>query len=340
MSAAFITRRVSYSIAWRLAAGLLPSIVAVALVVGLFYYGEIGRGAPRLILVFAALLTILSLGITVANARYFMNRIGRLARVTRGKGDGGTQDEFDRIEQVVGTLGTRLSAAEAERNRVNAAAAANRHDEATMLAGVVADTLARLDEVRFPLHILLEAPFGELNENQEELLRDARGAADAMDVALRRLAQVADADRGALSVQAELVQINDVVRSVMPLARAAAERRGARVDMSLEPGLHRVMADRARLAEALALLATEAAESAEQQVPLSVVTTRRGSGAVISLSPIPPSARRLAHATDESAAETSVPDRNRVTSIFAERLITAQGGRLALENGALEICVG
>src|SRR5262245_66401724 len=103
---AFITRRVSYSVAWRLGLGLLPSIVAVALVVGLFYYGEIGRGAPRLILVFAALLTILSLGVTVANARYFVNRIGRLARVTRGKADGSTQDEFDRIEQVVGTLVT------------------------------------------------------------------------------------------------------------------------------------------------------------------------------------------------------------------------------------------
>lgn len=337
---AFITRRVSFSVAWRLAVGLLPSIVAIALVVGLFYYGEIGRGAPRLILVFALLLTILSLGITIANARYFANRISRLARVSRSAGGEQTKDEFDRIEQVVGTLGTALSAAEAERNRASAAAAANRQDEATMLAGVVADTLAHLDEVRFPLHILLEAPFGELNENQEELLRDARGAADSMDTALRRLAQVADADRGALSVQRELVQINDVVRSVLPLARAAAERRGARVDTSLEPGLHRVMADRVRLAEALALLATEAAESAEQQVPLSVGTMRRGSGAVISLSPIPPSAHGIAHATTVSPGEAPVADRHRATSIFAERLISAQGGHLSLENGALEIYVG
>ena len=333
----FTTRRVSFSVAWRLAVGLLPSIVAVALVVGLFYYGEIGRGAPRLILIFATLMTILSLGITIANARYFANRISRLARVSRGTGDQQTKDEFDRIEQAVGALGTALSAAEAERNRANAAAAANRQDEATMLAGVVADTLARLDEVRFPLHILLQAPFGELNENQEELLRDARGAADSMDAALRRLAQVADADRGALSVQRELVQINDVVRSVLPLARAAAERRGARVDTSLEPGLHRVMADRVRLAEALALLATEAAENVEQLVPLSVGTARHGAGALIRLSPVPPSMRAV---TAESSTEPASADRHRATSIFAERLITAQGGRLSLEDGALEIYVG
>src|SRR5215470_14742379 len=134
---ALIARRVSFSVAWRLAVGLLPSIVAVGLVVGLFYYGEIGRGAPRLILVFAALMTVLSLGITIANARYFANRIGRLARVTGGAGDEQTKDEFERIEHVVGTLGTALSAAEAERHRASAAAAADRQDEATMLAGVV-----------------------------------------------------------------------------------------------------------------------------------------------------------------------------------------------------------
>src|SRR6185436_10242224 len=108
------------------------------------------------------------------------------------------------------SLGSALSASEAERAKSNAMAAARLHDEATMLAGVVADSLAQLDEVRLPLHILLESRFGELNENQEELLRDARAAADAIDVALRRLGQVADADRGALAVQPELVQINDV----------------------------------------------------------------------------------------------------------------------------------
>ncbi|HEY9228077.1 MAG TPA: hypothetical protein VIP11_15580, partial [Gemmatimonadaceae bacterium] len=172
----------------------MPSLVAVVLVVGLFYYGEIGRSAPRLVLAAAALLALLSLVITFRNARYFVERIGRLGRVSGGP-TAPTQDEFDRIEQVVGTLGTALSEAEAERNRANAAAASHLKDEATMLAAVVADTLSRLDEVRYPLHILIEAPFGDLNENQEELLRDARAAADAMDAALRRLAQVADADR-------------------------------------------------------------------------------------------------------------------------------------------------
>src|SRR5262249_41807161 len=146
----------------------------------------------------------------------------------------GPTDEFDRIEQAVGTLGSALTAAEAERARTDALASARLKEEATMLAGVVHDTISQLDEVRLPLQILLESPFGELNENQEELLRDARSAADTIDLALRRLAQVADVDRDALPVQRELVQVNDIVRSVVPLARAATERRGGRIETSLE----------------------------------------------------------------------------------------------------------
>ncbi|MGH7689239.1 MAG: hypothetical protein ACREN3_06510, partial [Gemmatimonadaceae bacterium] len=217
MTALFGRRRISVSVAWRLIVGLLPTILAVALVVGLFYYGQAGREAPRVLLLPAALLTVLSLLITWANVRYFANRIARLGRMARANEDlGGRVDEFDRIEEAVGSLGTALSTAANERVRAETVANDQRRDEATTLAAVVADALAQLDGVRLPLHILLEAPFGELNDNQEELLRDARGAADAIDTALRRLGQVADADRGALIAQLQLVQVNDVVRSVLP----------------------------------------------------------------------------------------------------------------------------
>jgi signal transduction histidine kinase len=323
---ALLTRRgVSVSVAWRLIAGLLPTVLAVGLVVGLFYYGELNREAPRIVLLLASVLTVISVGVTLANARYFINRIGRLARVTAGADAGDPRaDEFDKIEAVVGTLGTALSAAEAERARAGAIAEAHRREEATMLAGLVSDSLSQLNEVRMPLHILLEAPFGELNENQEELLRDARSATDAIDTALRRLGQVAEVDRGTLPVQRELVQVNDVVRSILPLARAAAERRGARIDSALEPGLPRVLADRPRLAEALALLVAESANEANNERPLAISTARDGARAVIRIVP-------AATAKDRTGASTS---------IFAERLITAQGGELARREGGLDVRIG
>ena len=328
MIAAFFRRRVSPSIAWRLAAGVLPSILAVGLVIGLYYYGEYGRAAPRVILVVASALTAASVVVAWWNARYFAERLARLAQSTKRVSGGSERtDEFDRIERAVGKLDSALSAAEAERVRVNALASARLHDEATMLAGVVSDTLAQLDQVRLPLQILLASPFGELNENQEELLRDARAAADAIDVAIRRLGQVADIDRDAVPVQRELVQVNDVVRSVLPVARATAERRGARTETALEPGLPRVVADRARLAEALALFLADSASLSDHSTSLQVSTARAGSSAVIRIAPV-------------STTGSEAPAADAAPLILASRLISAQGGEVAIDGGALTVRVG
>jgi signal transduction histidine kinase len=326
MSAHFAQRRLSRSVAWRLAAGVAPSVLAVGLLIGLFYYGRPQLAIPRILLGAAAALTIVSVLVAWRNATYFADRLSRLSRATARLPDSGRTDEFDRIERVVGNLGSALSAAEAERVRTDAAAAARLREQGTMLAGVATDTIGQLDQVRLPLQILLESPFGELNENQEELLRDARAAADAIDVALRRLAQVADVDRDALPVQHELVQVNDVVRSVLPLARAAAERNGARTETTLEPGLPRAIADRARLAEALALLVTDAAGDSGPDRSLSIVTERDGSRAIIRIAP----ASERARTQPQSAPSI----------ILAARLIAAQGGEVAIDGDALRLRIG
>jgi signal transduction histidine kinase len=326
MTVPVIGSRVSRSVAWRLAAGVLPSVLAVGLVVGLFYYGQKGRGVPELILVLATALTLVSIVVGWVNARYFAERLARIAAATdAAPGARGPSDELDRIERAVGSLGSALSASEAERARTNAEAAARLREQATMLAGVVSDAIAQLDGVRLPLQILLESPFGELNENQEELLRDARGASDAIDVGLRRLAQVADVDRDALPVQREAVQVNDVVRSVLPLARAAAERRGARTEAVLEPGLPRVVGDRTRLAQALTLFVTDAAEGTGPDVPLVITTARDGSRALIRISP-----PRSQSADGASTAPL----------ILASRLIGAQGGSATVDATEIRLQVG
>jgi signal transduction histidine kinase len=321
-----VGRKVSRSVAWRLIAGVLPSVLAVALVVGLFYYGQKERGIPEAIFLVAAVLTLASVVVSWVNARYFADRLARIARATESTpGARGTTDELDRIERAVGSLGSALSASEAERARTNAEAAARLREQATMLAGVVSDAIGQLDGVRLPLQILLESPFGELNENQEELLRDARAASDAIDVGLRRLGDVADIDREALTVQHELVQVNDVVRSVAPLARAAAERRGARTEVVLEPGLPRVLGDRTRLAQALTLFATDAAEAAGPDIPLLIGTARDGSRALISVSP------PRVHSSDGVG---------QASRILASRLIEVQGGSVAVEPSAIRLRVG
>jgi signal transduction histidine kinase len=346
----FIRRRTSLTVGRRLFFGLLPALLAALLTVGLAYYGEYGRAVPGIIVLIAAVLAVASLVVTWINTRYLNARIMRLTGVMPESDDGepGEADEFDHIERVVDHLGSALSAAEAERARVDAAAAARLRDEATMLAAVAHDSIVRLDDVRLPLHILLETRFGDLNENQEELLRDAQNGADALASALRRLAHVADADRGALAVQRELVQVNDVVRAILPLARAAAERQQARVDTSLEPGLPRVMADRARLAEALTLLAVEAAGAAGPEHPLTITTARDSGGASITLTPvvrIAPEVKVAAGAPSRDSADSASADRpdarrDATARILAHRLIAAQGGSAGETASALVVRLG
>jgi len=318
------------SVGARLLLGLVPSLLAAAMVAGLVYWGEYGRKAPEVVVAASVVLAALTLALTLWNVRYLVRRFDRITEIIQAEASRdpagartGVTDEFDRIEHVVGHLGSALTMAEAQRAHTDAQTAAHLWEQSTMLAALVRDTLARLDDVRLPLHILLETRFGELNENQEELLRDARTASDEMDSALRQLGQVADADRDAMPVKRELVQVNDVVRAILPLIRASAERQGARVDVALEPGLSRVLADRARLAEALSLLAALAAGASGTDRPVVVSTSRLDGATVIEILPFP---------TEKTVGIAS--------AALAERLVTAQGGEVLRATGSVTVRLG
>ena len=250
-------RRPTLRVGQRLFLALLPSLFAVALVVALSYYGEIDRQAPLTLVWAAAGLSLISLYGTWRNTRYLARRVERLAGVTADVSNApaaGPSDEFDRIEQTVDRLGTALSVSEAERARAAADTEAKLVEQATLLAVVSAAAVRRLDETRLPLHILLDTQFGELTPNQEELLADARDAAEQAVEALRRLRALADVDRGAIELRREWVSVDDVVRALLPSVEAQARRRGARVTPVFEPALPRTVGDRTRLTAAFALL--------------------------------------------------------------------------------------
>lgn len=313
---------VGLSVGQRLLLGLAPALLAVALVPVLAYYGEFGRSAPGYVVSGAAVLAAVSLWLTWANTRYLALRIRRLAGGVHAAGDetAPEDDELGRIEQVVDRLGAALSESESERRHLKADNDRRLHEQATILGATVRDALARLDDVRLPLHILVDAPFGDLNENQEELIATARAASDAMDEVLRRLTTICDVDRGAISVLLERVSVNEVIRGVLPMLHASAERRGLRIDVALDPALPRVPADRARLAEALALLGNEAAWTGEDGTELAIRTGIRDGHAWVSLSPM------------RTGDDAITPDH-----VVATRLIEAQGGTVVTSGTTIEI---
>ncbi len=284
-----LVRLTSLRVGQRLFLALLPSLLAVALVVALSYYGELNREAPLTLVWGAGALAVVSVLITWRNTRYLASRIERLAGISASTGTQpvGAVDELDRIEQTVNRLGSALSASEAARARTAQEAESALREQGVVLAAASAAAIERLDAVRLPLHILLEAQFGELNANQEELLADARQAAEVADASLRRLRTMADADAGLLTPRREWVAVDEVVHGIAPSATAAAVRRGARVTLTLEPALPRAIADRVRLAEALAILLGAAVERAGVGDEVRLGASRANDGVLITCAPAP-----------------------------------------------------
>jgi len=142
------------------------------------------------------------------------------------------------------------------------------------LLDAVAETLTRATgEVQLPLHILLENHFGDLNENQEELLQVASAAADRIDLASRQLRRILDLEHGRITFQREAVRLVDVLRPVLAIAAARGEGRGVRVEFDPPPVSPFVVADRYFLGEALTALLAAVGDGAEGATELRVMLT-------------------------------------------------------------------
>jgi len=135
----------------------------------------------------------------------------------------------------------------------------------------------------------------------------AREATEAADVELNHLREIADLDRGALALRRDLVKPGEMIRSLLPVLNAQAEKQGVRIMSELEPALPRVVGDRGRLQDALGLILKDAVRYA---IP----------GTTISI-----------HATSEPGTVTIIVNHGSPHSYtgdvaLADRLIQAQGG--------------
>lgn len=315
----WISRRLRIAVGQRLLLGLAPSLLAVALVPALAYYGEIGREAPQYVVGVAAALAAVSLMLTWWNSRYLSRRLRRLGTIEGVTSAKTSMDDLDRIEAEVARLAVALATSQREGVIDHQQLEGRLHEQATMLAATLRGISAQIDEVRLPLHILLDARFGELNENQEELLVAARDGANAMDAAVRRLGVVVDVDRKAIAIRLEPVAPNDVVRAILPMVRSTAERLGFPIDIALEPALPRVWANRAALAESLALIATIIVEHSTTEETVVISTRSDRQHCYVEITPL-------------NQAVLDEP-----LTISARRLLQAQEASMSYEGRAITI---
>jgi signal transduction histidine kinase len=257
-------------ISHRLFLGVIPSLVGLLTVAGLAYWGQYAHSAPELVVWAAGAATVVALGLAWWNTRYVAHRVERLASTKRGQEQ---VDELDVIEQRVESLGEAASAAKADAARASEDAGRRTIEYATLLAEAATSASKQLAEARLSLHVLQDNHFGALNDNQEEMIGAAREATEAAEVELNHLREIADIDRGALTLRRDLVKPGEIIRSLQPLLNSQATKQGVRILLELEPALPRVIADRGRLQDAIGLILKDAVRYALPGTSISIRAT-------------------------------------------------------------------
>jgi signal transduction histidine kinase len=291
-------------ISHRLFLGVIPSVVGLFTVAGLAYWGQYHQTAPVMVVWAAGAATIISLVVAWRETRYVAHRVERLAFT---KGGDEKVDELDVIEQRVESLGEAATAAKADAARAAEDAGRRNLEYATLLAEAATSASKQLAEARLSLHVLQDNHFGELNDNQEEMIGAAREATEAAEVELKHLREIADIDRGALALRKDLVKPGELIKSLLPILNAQATKQGVRILSELEPALPRVVGDRGRLQDALGLILKDAVRYA---IPGTSVSIHAASEPT-----------RIKIIVNHGSPHSYTGD-----VALADRLITAQGG--------------
>lgn len=152
--------------------------------------------------------------------------------------------------------------------------------DAVLLDVLLGPLAEALREIGLPLHILLENRFGELNENQVEMIAAARASAEEADILLRRAERVRAIERQPRLDRDETTRPIDLCRGALAIASAREASRGIRFETDLSPALPRVRGDRAHLEEALTLLFCDAAMRAPAHGAITLAAREDAASAV------------------------------------------------------------
>jgi signal transduction histidine kinase len=232
----------------RLFVAVIPAVLGVLAMAGLAYWGQRGREIPEGLLVAGIVAAVASLGLAWHNTRYVARRIDALSRHRAAPDEGGpSEDELDSIER-------RIVESERRGETRQQAAEALVREYAGLLADASATMGRKLDEVRMPLHILLSSPFGELNENQEEMIGAAQQAAEDADEARRFIGRIVDLDAGRVEAHPEPIRPRDLLQPVFAAVEPRLLQAGAGMDVDLPPNLPHVYVDPRHTREALSLI--------------------------------------------------------------------------------------
>lgn len=314
----------------RLHLAALPSAVGVLTVAALAYWGQYSRAIPEIFLIVAIVATVASFIISWANVRYVARRVERLANSSgdsaasatspnvAGAKKANASDELDAIEGAVTNLSGAVRLAQDDHARDLARSEQRNREQAQMLSAVSATALQRLDEVRLPIHILLENHFGDLNENQEEMLGAARVAAESVEDELAAMGELAGLELGTITLRRDRVFPADLLNAILPTLRAHASAKHIDLQSEIAPLIPAYHVDAARLQRAMLVLLVDCIDATNGGAQASLALSGDRSAIAITLTP---------------AAQSAPTAR----TLLARRVIEATGGEIREQQGTFAI---
>lgn len=153
-----------------------------------------------------------------------------------------------------------------------------------LLDALLGPMAERLRDVNLPLYILLEGRFGELNDNQLEMIHAAQDAARAADGVLRDVQRLLAVKEGSPALGADVVRVADLLRAALLVASAEAESVGTKLEVDLPPQLPHVRVNRSAVEEAMTTVLLQAVRE-QPDGALRVTATQAASSVVVTIDP-------------------------------------------------------
>jgi signal transduction histidine kinase/CheY-like chemotaxis protein len=204
-------------------------------------------------------------------------------------------------------------------------------------------------ELRTPLNavlgfseVLLERMFGELNERQEEYLRDIHGSGKHLLELLNEILDLSKVEAGRMELEYSAFPLRRLLENTASMLRERATAHGIDLRVEVGPGIDDVYADELRLKQVVLNLMTNAVKFTGDGGSVVVRATRSGADVHIEVTDtgrgVPPEDReRIFESFQQGGRGPSQEEGTGLGLTLSRRIVELLGGRMWLES---EVGVG
>jgi signal transduction histidine kinase len=204
-------------------------------------------------------------------------------------------------------------------------------------------------ELRTPLNavlgfseVLLERMFGDLNERQEEYLRDIHGSGTHLLELLNEILDLSKVEAGRMELEYTTFPLRRVLDNTASMLRERAAAQGVELRVEVAPGVDEVYADELRLKQVVLNLMTNAVKFTDNGGSVLVRAARSGADIQITVTDtgrgVPPEDReRIFESFQQGGRGPSQEEGTGLGLTLSRRIVDLLGGRMWLDS---EVGVG